>query len=95
LWARLKNGDNAFRLIKQQLTYINPKINLHNGGGSYPNLFDAHPPFQIDGNFGVTAGIAQMLTNEALPSDWTGKISGLKVYGGKEVSYSFKNGKRI
>lgn len=95
LWARLRNGENALRLIKQQLTYISPVINLHNGGGSYPNLFDAHPPFQIDGNFGVTAGIAEMLKNEALPKDWSGKIKGLKDYGGKEISYSFKNGKKV
>lgn len=95
LWARLKNGENALRLIKQQLTYINPKLRVHKGGGSYPNLFDAHPPFQIDGNFGVTAGIAEMLKNEALPKEWSGKISGLKDCGGKEISYSFKNGKRI
>lgn len=95
LWARLRNGENALRLIKQQLTYISPVIKLHNGGGSYPNLFDAHPPFQIDGNFGVTAGIAEMLKNEALPKDWSGKIKGLKNYGGKEISYSFKNGKKV
>lgn len=94
LWARLGNGENALRLIKQQLTYISPMIKHHKGGGSYPNLFDAHPPFQIDGNFGVTAGIAEMLKNGALPKDWSGKIKGLKDYGGKEISYSFKNGKR-
>lgn len=92
LWARLKNPENALRLIKQQLTYISPKINLHNGGGSYPNLFDAHPPFQIDGNFGVCAGIAEMLKNKALPKDWSGEIKGIKTYGGKEISYKFKNG---
>lgn len=95
LWARLKNGENAYRLIKKQLTYINPAIPYHNGGGSYPNLFDAHPPFQIDGNFGVTAGIAEMLKNEALPKEWTGKIRGIKTYGGREINYSFKSGKRI
>lgn len=96
LWARLNNGKNALRLIKQQLTFINPANKFQKwGGGSYPNLFDAHPPFQIDGNFGVTAGIAEMLKNEALPDDWSGKIKGLKTYGGKEISYTFKNGKRI
>lgn len=96
LWARLNNGENAFRLIKQQLRYIDPKVKYGmNGGGSYPNLFDAHPPFQIDGNFGVTAGIAEMLKNEALPQEWTGSIRGLKDYGGKEISYCFENGKRI
>ncbi len=95
LWARLKNGENALRLIKQQLTYINPKSKINKGGGSYPNLFDAHPPFQIDGNFAVTAGIAEMLKNESLPKEWSGRIKGIKTYGGNEISYSFKNGKRI
>lgn len=95
LWARLRNSENSLRLIKQQLTYINPETKLHLGGGSYPNLFDAHPPFQIDGNFGVTAGIAEMLKNEALPNEWSGRVKGIKTYGGKEISYSFKNGKRI
>lgn len=95
LWARLGNAENALRLIRQQLTYISPKINLHNGGGSYPNLFDAHPPFQIDGNFGVCAGIAEMLKNKALPSSWSGEIKGIKTYGGKEISYKFKNGKPV
>ena len=95
LWARLNNGDNAFRLIKQQLKYINPCRKAGLAGGSYPNLFDAHPPFQIDGNFGVCAGIAEMLKNEALPDCWNGSIKGLKTYGGKEISYKFKNGKKI
>lgn len=95
LWARLGNAENAFRLIRQQLTYINPNININRGGGTYPNMLDAHPPFQIDGNFGVTAGIAEMFRNEAIPEEWTGEIHGLKAYGGREISYSFKNGKRI
>ncbi|MCD7797148.1 MAG: glycoside hydrolase family 95 protein [Clostridiales bacterium] len=96
LWARLGNAENAYRLIKQQLTYINPRINIHySGGGSYPNLFDAHPPFQIDGNFGVTAGIAEMLISRKLPKEWSGKIRGIKTYGGKEIEYSFKDGKII
>ena len=95
LWARLKNSENAYRLIKQQLTYISPSSKFHKGGGSYPNLFDAHPPFQIDGNFGVCAGIAEMLKNEALPKEWSGSIKGIKLHGGEEISYSFKNGKRI
>lgn len=94
LWAKLGNAENAYRLIKQQLTYINPMFKGHRGGGSYPNLFDAHPPFQIDGNFGVTAGIAMMLKKEVLPSEWSGSIKGLKDYGNKEISYTFKNGKR-
>ena len=95
LWARLGNGENAYRLIKQQLTYISPSSKFHMGGGSYPNLFDAHPPFQIDGNFGVCAGIAEMLKNEALPKEWSGSVKGIKLHAGKEISYSFKNGKRV
>lgn len=95
VWARLCNAENAFRLIKQQLTYISPRIRRGQGGGSYPNLFDAHPPFQIDGNFGVTAGIAEMLKNRAIPKEWTGEIKGLKGYGGEIISYKFKNGEEI
>lgn len=95
LWARLGDGENALRLIKNQLRPINPLLKLRlKGGGSYPNLLDAHPPFQIDGNFGVTAGIAEMLKNEALPAEWSGRIQGLKTHSG-EISYTFKNGRRI
>lgn len=94
LWARLGDGDNALRLIENQLRPINPKALIRvRGGGSYPNLLDAHPPFQIDGNFGVTAGIAEMLIGGALPKSWSGKVSGLVTPAGT-VSYTFKNGKR-
>ena len=65
------------------------------GGGSYPNLFDAHPPFQIDGNFGVTAGIAEMIKNNALPSDWNGSIKGIKTKDGKEICGKIVNGNLI
>lgn len=95
LWARIGNAENAYRLIKQQLRYISPLAKHGQKGGSYPNLFDAHPPFQIDGNFGICAGIAEMLRNEALPTEWNGAIKGLKTYGGKEISYTFKNGKKV
>lgn len=95
LWARLGNAENALKLIKKQLTFIKPSFNhTKKGGGTYPNLFDAHPPFQIDGNFGVTAGIAEMLKNEVLPREWSGHIKGIKTYANKEISYSFKNGKK-
>ncbi len=64
-------------------------------GRLYPNLFDAHPPFQIDGNFGVTAGIAEMIKNNSMPSQWNGSIKGLKLKGGKELNAKIVNGKLI
>ena len=95
LWARLGDGENALRLIENQLRPINPKALIRvRGGGSYPNLLDAHPPFQIDGNFGVTAGIAEMLIGGALPKCWSGKVTGLVTPDGT-ISYAFKNGKRV
>lgn len=102
LWAKLLDGNHANKLIKDQLTLVE-KDGWRKKGGTYPNLFDAHPPFQIDGNFGCTSGITEMLLQTqngfidvlpALPDEWkNGKISGLKTYGGFEISIIWENNK--
>lgn len=103
LWARLYDGNHALKLVKDQLTLIDiTKVHYHQGGGTYKNLFDAHPPFQIDGNFGVVAGICQFFLqctdNElkllpALPSEWAdGEVHGLLAKGNITVSIVWKKG---
>lgn len=97
LWARLGDAEKALTLIKNQLRPIIPKRKLmySRGGGSYPNMFDAHPPFQIDGNFGVTAGIAEMIKNGSVPKEWKGYARGIQLYGGEILNVKLENGKAV
>lgn len=105
LWARLGDGEHALRLLNDQLRPVPSQEDGHDvGGGSYPNLFCAHPPFQIDGNFGAASGIMQMLIQcdekgdpmllPALPKSWRkGSVKNVCLPGNRRISFAWEDGK--
>jgi len=109
-WARLGEGDRALKLVREQMKLVDTtRTDYARGGGTYSNLFDAHPPFQIDGNFGATAGLTEMLVQShvmyaadryvvqllpALPGAWRrGRVAGLRARGGLELELEWVEGR--
>lgn len=115
LQARLHDGENAYKMYRTLLSFVHPDNysgkDKRRGGGTYPNLFDAHSPFQIDGNFGGTAGVTEMLVQSsvdtkgntnvellpAMPAAWkaNGSLAGVRLRGGYELSLSWRDGKVV